>query len=275
MRCALFMAGSAMLAMMAPPASSAQQAGAEPLSPAGCARDAGGESAVAEILDAQTLRLADGRLVRLANLSLPPVSKGLLAYDATNRAVELLRSTALGQKVELRYGGRKQDRYGVHLAHVSVPARGAWLQKDLVEAGLALFTSQPDNRACAKALLAAEDTARREGRGLWRRKFFDVVPAHDEKALRARVNSFQLIEGTATEVTERGAQSFVNFGRDWRSDFTIRIPASTKKAFGEAGAALKTMKGRRMRVRGWLVLSNGPLIEITHPEQIEFLPERK
>jgi hypothetical protein len=29
------------------------------------------------------------------------------------------------------------------------------------------------------------------------------------------------------------------------------------------------MKGRRFRVRGWLEFFNGPMIEISHPGQVE------
>jgi hypothetical protein len=35
-----------------------------------------------------------------------------------------------------------------------------------------------------------------------------------------------------------------------------------------------TLKGRTVRVRGWLKQYNGPMIEVTHPEQME-LPGRE
>ena len=31
------------------------------------------------------------------------------------------------------------------------------------------------------------------------------------------------------------------------------------------------MEGKRIRVRGWLRSYNGPVIDVTHPEQIELL----
>ena len=36
---------------------------------------------------------------------------------------------------------------------------------------------------------------------------------------------------------------------------------------------LDSYEGGRVRVRGWLKSFNGPMIEVTHPEQIEILKE--
>jgi hypothetical protein len=44
-------------------------------------------------------------------------------------------------------------------------------------------------------------------------------------------------------------------------------------AFAAAGVDLKTLAGRRLRARGFLAWRNGPMIEATHPEQIELLPD--
>jgi hypothetical protein len=39
----------------------------------------------------------------------------------------------------------------------------------------------------------------------------------------------------------------------------------------ESGIVFKSLQGVRLRARGWLRSFNGPLIDITHPEQIEVL----
>jgi micrococcal nuclease len=44
-------------------------------------------------------------------------------------------------------------------------------------------------------------------------------------------------------------------------------------AFTAAGIDLKALAGKRLRVRGWVMWRNGPMIEATHPEQIELLPD--
>ena len=45
------------------------------------------------------------------------------------------------------------------------------------------------------------------------------------------------------------------------------------RTFRRAGVDPTSLEGRRVRVRGWLQSLNGPMIEVTHPEQIEVLEE--
>jgi hypothetical protein len=65
---------------------------------------------------------------------------------------------------------------------------------------------------------------------------------------------------------------YLNFASDWRSDFTISIERKDVAAFVSAGLDPMALAGKRVRVRGWLAWRNGPMIEATHPEQIELLP---
>jgi micrococcal nuclease len=47
------------------------------------------------------------------------------------------------------------------------------------------------------------------------------------------------------------------------------IPRAAWRLFEEAGVDPLAFEGREIRVRGWIQKWNGPLIEATHPEQIE------
>ena len=62
---------------------------------------------------------------------------------------------------------------------------------------------------------------------------------------------------------------YLNFTEDWQTDFTIVIAASDLPVFQAAGLDPLALAGRTVRVRGWLRKWNGPMIEATHPEQIE------
>jgi hypothetical protein len=37
--------------------------------------------------------------------------------------------------------------------------------------------------------------------------------------------------------------------------------------------SLKGLAGKRVRVRGWIEWRSGPMIAVTHPEQLELLPD--
>jgi len=73
-------------------------------------------------------------------------------------------------------------------------------------------------------------------------------------------------------VGEGGGRLYLNFAKDWRSDFTISVERKDLSAFAAAGIDLKHLAGKRLRVRGTLAWLNGPMIEASHPEQIELLP---
>ena len=93
------------------------------------------------------------------------------------------------------------------------------------------------------------------------------------KELSRLAGSFQLIEGRVTDAVRIKGQVYLNFGQDWRSDFTITLKAKVARQFAKAGVDPLSLKGRmvRVRVRGWLKKYNGPMIEASHPEQIEVI----
>jgi hypothetical protein len=95
------------------------------------------------------------------------------------------------------------------------------------------------------------------------------MQAENEAALLDAVETFQLVEGRVREVSEVGRRIYLNFGGDWRKDFTLTIEAGDRSRFADD---LSGLEGRQVRVRGWLRDFNGPAIRLTHPEQLEVLP---
>ncbi len=149
----------------------------------GCKLEPGGESTVLAIAGPQTLHLADGRFIQLAEI-LTPSTFGRAGSDPSSDATAYLRSTALGRKVELRFGGNQRDRYGETIAHVFVAGDPPfWLQEGLVSAGLALAFPQADNHACFRQLASMEEKARSKNRGYWGLALLKVLPAHDTRSI--------------------------------------------------------------------------------------------
>jgi endonuclease YncB( thermonuclease family) len=233
---------------------------------------------VAAVIDGETLKLADGRIVRLtgAKAPMPPLGwRGDDPWPLVEEAKEALTALASGKTVELAFGGRRSDRHGYALAQAFVVEAGnrLWLQKELVARGLARVYALEDNRACIGELLAAENEARAKGVGVWGTSAYRIVDALDLKRLGRLIHSYQLVEGKVAAVGEGGGRVYLNFAEDWRSDFTISIERKQLASFAAAGLAPKSLAGRHIRVRGFLAWRNGPMIEATHPEQIELLPE--
>lgn len=136
---------------------------------AGCQRDtdiAGERANVAEVVDGDTLRLDDGRRVRLVQIDAPePRDRECYGADATAALLELAPE---GTEVTLVRDGvlDSVDRFGRLLRHVFVGARN--LNLELVREGAAApYFFDGDRGRYADRLLDAAEKARDEGVGLW------------------------------------------------------------------------------------------------------------
>ncbi|KAA0683003.1 thermonuclease family protein [Roseomonas genomospecies 6] len=226
---------------------------------------------VSAVTDGATLLLEDGRSLRLAGIepAAPPMgAEPGQGWPLAEAAAKALADLALGQRLTVR-GEARTDRHGRLLAQV-VRGDGLWLQGELLARGLARVHTRPDARALAREMLAAEAGARAAERGIWRTRAYAVRPADPEALLRDR-DSFQIVEGQVLRVTKAGGDAYLDFGEDWRTDVTVHIGRSALREFVAAGIDPLSYEGRTVRVRGWVGLRAGPLIEATHPEQIERL----
>ena len=233
---------------------------------------------VAAIEDGETLTLGDGRTVRLIGVHAPSPPLGWRGDDPwplVQEAKAALTRLAAGQEVELKFGGRRSDRHGHALAHVFIVQgdKRLWLQQALVADGFARVYSFPDNRSCVAELLASEAEARAEHRGVWGVSAYRVREASDLAGLDRLMHSYQLVEGVVVAVGEARDRLYLNFGEDWRRDFTMSVERKDAAAFAAAGLDLKALAGKRVRARGWLQWRNGPEIRATHAEQLELVPQ--
>ena len=216
---------------------------------------------VARVLAAERLELVDGRSIRLAGIRVPATVAGqaqtVLAELVADRALRLGTSPA------------PFDRYGDLVAQVE-RADGLWLQGALLERGLAQVRTRPDEVARAAAMLGLEQAARAAGRGLWRQPGLAARPADQ---LADAIGSFQIVQGRVLRVAPTEDYVYLNFGQDWRSDFTLRLRrAELDASFARSPVDVLALAGRRVEVRGFVLNAGGPLIELSHPEQIQVLP---
>jgi endonuclease YncB( thermonuclease family) len=232
------------------------------------ALEQGETSPAIEVVDGDTLLLENGTEVRLVGIQAPklPLGRaGFKSWPLAEEAKQALKALALGKRLTLYYGGRKTDRYGRALAHLLRPD-GLWLQGELLAAGMARVYSFRDNRRLIDEMLARERAARSRRRGIWAHPFYAV---RTPEAAAEHVGSFQLVEGRVIDAAIVRRRGYINFGEDWKSDFTISISPGNRKLFGAEGEEILALKGRVVRVRGWIKSFNGAMIEATHPEQIE------
>ena len=223
--------------------------------PAGLALDA--EARVVDVIDGGTVLLDDGETVRLAGIE-------PLAESARQTLTRLVQ----GRRVGLARGGVPRDRYGRLRSHLARSDDGTWIQGALLAEGLARVHSLVDDRAGVAEMLVIERRARAARLGIWSEARYRVWAASE---VDANLRSFQLVEGQVKAAAVVRGRGYLNFGDDWREDFTVSIGPRDRRRFETAGIAIEDYEGRLVRVRGWVDSFNGPMIEATHPEQIEVL----
>lgn len=216
---------------------------------------------VAAVEGAGLLRLDDGRLVRPALLEERPTLR------------EPVARWVAGRTVTLHWPTGQTDRHGRVVAHV-VRDDGLWLQQAVVAEGLARVVTFRDERTAAAPLLAAEDAARRERRGLWDQAAFAPLAATDVPAVDRALGRLAVVEGLVASAAVVRGRLYLNFGADWRTDVTASVAPAALRTFPEEARQAEHWQGQKVRVRGWVRRFNGPMFEIDHPEAIERLGQQ-
>ncbi|WP_439544508.1 thermonuclease family protein [Hyphomicrobium sp.] len=254
-----------------------------------CAPETGSTHHVARVIDGDTVLLDDGREVRLIGALAPRPDLSLGATDdsgsgedwppatASRRALEAL---VADRQVTLRFSRRKADRYGRVLAQLSVAqpasvtdtARETWVQQQMIREGRAWAYALPGDATCLTALIQAEAEARLARRGLWSDDRFPVHDTADTKRLLRLTGRFAIVQGTVRTAARTKATTYINFGDNWRQDFTASLPtAVVDRAGAEAAKRIAGLGGRKIRVRGWIERRNGPMILLSTVDEIEIL----
>ena len=113
-----------------------------------------------------------------------------------------------------------------------------------------------------------ESEARKAQLGFWSNPAYDIKTP---ETIDSFTNSFQIVDGTIIEVAAKADTIYFDFGKDWKTDFTIKVLRKNWNRFAVNGIAADPAlwRGRRVRIRGWVEYSNGAMIELVYPEQID------
>lgn len=222
------------------------------------------EAAASNIVDARSLRLDDGRVLRLAGIE----PFGLLLSEPEEAEATLKRRLAeliSGAGLKVRVLSERPDRYGRYPAMIE--AGGRLVQETIVGEGLAIAYTGGDTLPCFDILLMAEAAARKARRGFWAE---NRLPLARPEALASRIGHFAIFEGRVVSVGSRRLRTYLNFGERWLTDVTAEVAAEDREKFG-GEAALEALSGQRVRLRGFLETLDGPMLVLRSPMQLEVL----
>jgi len=228
-----------------------------------CRADRVDETArVASVHDGDTLRLRDGRRLRLIGLDTPELGRDgqadqPLALAARDVLRHRLPSAAM---VHLRYDAERKDVHGRTLAHLFF-ADGASVSAWLLEQGLATLLVIPPDLWNADCYAAAEQGARQQRLGVWALPDYQPIAA---ASLPRTAHGYRIVYGTVQRVRE---------GRDARwlildNKVAVRIDRHDLAYF--AKVQLNDLARREVEVRGWVYPVGDELhIKLRHPAHLD------
>jgi len=238
---------------------------------------AGETGQLRSVLDGDTLYLDNGLKVRLSAIQAPKLPLGREGFEAWPLGEEsktTLQKLTNGKTLQLYYGGERRDRYNRALAQTFTlndkGAKDVWLQEEMVSLGMARVYTWPDTFQDSDRLYAAEVKARDAKRGIWGDDYYRIRSPEPD-VLAQDIDSYQIVQGIVTSTADVRGQIYLNFGANYKTDFTIAIAKGDRKRFEQAGLDPLSLEGATVRVRGWIELSNGPMVWLDHPERLEVL----
>jgi hypothetical protein len=217
--------------------------------------------------DAVTVR-ADGTLETsagpwaLAGLR-QPFALGNRWQALQQSCVSALQTLLAGEAVMLH--PRARDRWGRTTGDLLLSS-GRPLEAALIETGWAVYEDDGGDAARRTLLLSAEGKARAANAGLWGAGYRVYRSAESFP-----IGDFVIVAGRVMDAQKVGSRIFLNFGADWKSDFTALIEGDARRTFRRGKVDPLAWKGAYLRLRGIAETWNGPLVRLLSPGDVEIL----
>lgn len=206
------------------------------------------------VISGDEISLKDGRVLRVAGIK-----------AAMPEAVSFLKSNVAGHALTLQ--NAVTDRYGRVSATVFVEGEKQPVEDELLSAGLAFVYPATGDEERLDGMLKLEREARLKKAGYWAEH--PDIDADDAERLYGK---YGFVAGTVTKAEHVKNKVYLNFGADWRTDFTVAIAAHDLRAFKKQDIDPLALQGKKLRVRGWVKRDFGPMITVSDPHQVELFP---
>ncbi len=217
-----------------------------------------------KVYDGDTIRLTDGRKVRLIAVNTPEMARKeqpaqALAKEATQSLEQMFQRH---RRVYLKYGADRKDRYKRVLAHVFT-AQGKNVAAELIRQGLGYAILVPPNDWQHECYFKLEQQAQKNNKGIWLHSDYRVRQTAD---LTREMTGFQLVEGRISKI---------GHGKKWlwldmAPLFSVKVERRNLKYF--TNQPIESLTGKSIRLRGWVAYYNGKLrMSLRHPAMMEIL----
>ena len=221
------------------------------------ATETGERVQVVYVYDGDTVKLKDGRRLRLIGINTPEAgNRGQSTQplaDAARAALQGLLDSN-NRTLLLQYGKQDHDHYGRLLAHAFLED-GDNVAVHLLRQGLATTLVVPPNSWNASCYQHIEDEARLDRKGLW------ALPGYQPQSARTLppgTRGFRIVRGQVSGLRNSRHTVWV----DIEGPLVLQISRRDLVNFD----SLESLVGQQVEIRGWVKQDqNGLRMKVQHP----------
>ncbi len=231
------------------------------------------ERQVEWVTDGDTVKLDDGRFVRILGINAPEMPRDDRAGNplAEESRAFLLKAIGAGKRIWLENDQNAEDRYRRRLAHV-FDARGTNLSAALLEQGLAAALIMPPNERHAECYRSAQMRARSAEKGIWAEPYYQPIAS---RALGYGLTGFRRVEGRIVRMSRTRNSLWIELEGD---RISLRIASTELPLFEQAMGKLSGDRwlGRTLIAQGYLTTQKDGAyrgryrMRVYHPAALEW-----
>lgn len=195
----------------------------------------------------------------LAGVSELRPTKALYFMDSPEFEVEYLAQDRYGRPQVIIY----DNYYPQTLSPIAPAKTRIAIQKSKLVAGDVILWDTDIAGIPYAQWLDAEHDARKAKRGVW--KDITIHPATPN----VPEGALEVVRGTIVDAQRRNGNIYINFGEDWREDFTLFMPKHYAKDVQDE--TLSALIGKTVLARGTVYDYYGPMVDLYRLEMLEII----
>ena len=204
---------------------------------------------VAHVYDGDTVKLVDGRKIRLIGINTPERGRDDKQDEpyylaAKNQLQDIIDKN--NHQIKIAFGKDKHDRYKRLLAHIfTIDDKN--ITATLIKNGMGFTIAVPPNIHLLNCYQDAESEAQKNKRGIWRHKFSKAI---NVTSLNKSARGFHLVKGTVDRIGESRSSFWLNLNSKSGATFALRILKKDISYFNQLHP--KDLLNRQLTARGWI-----------------------
>lgn len=222
---------------------------------------------VAHVYDGDTVKLVDGRKIRLIGINTPERGRDNQQDDpfyleAKIQLKEIIRKN--NNQIKIAYGKDKYDRYKRLLAHIFT-SDDKNITATLIKKGMGFTIAVPPNIHLLNCYQDAEADAQKNKRGIWNHQFSRAI---NTTSLNKSARGFHLVKGTVDRIGESRSSFWLNLNSKSGVNFALRILKKDISYFNQLHP--KNLIKHQLTARGWIYEVKGEQrMTVHHPASLQ------